>query len=73
MEIKVKVLRLIQTGCVKRIRLACFLREKHIQIEKIISTAFYAANYAGLNEPLRRERLRNMDAANYLYLRRVDD
>ena len=25
--------------------------EKRIQIEKILSTAFYAANYAGLNEP----------------------
>ena len=34
-------LRLVQTGCVKR-----------IQMEKILSTAFYAANYAGLNEPL---------------------
>ena len=26
--------------------------EKCIQIEKILSTAFYAANYSGLNEPL---------------------
>ena len=26
--------------------------EKRTQIEKILSTAFYAANYAGLNEPL---------------------
>ena len=25
--------------------------EKRTQIEKILSTAFYAANYAGLNEP----------------------
>ena len=25
--------------------------KKRTQIEKILSTAFYAANYAGLNEP----------------------
>ena len=32
--------------------LFCSLMQKMEQIEKIRSTAFYAANYAGLNEPL---------------------
>ena len=31
--------------------------EKRTQIEKILSTAFYAANYAGLNEPLASQRI----------------
>ena len=42
-------LRFVQTGCIKCIRLGCFITqcEKCIQIEKILSTAFYTANYAG--------------------------
>ena len=47
-------LRLIQTWCVKRIRLVEFLlRRKCIQIEKILSTAFSATNYTSLKEALR--------------------
>ena len=35
--------------------------KKRIQIEKILSTAFYAANYAGLNEPLRQNKVCKID------------
>ena len=34
--------------------------QKCIQIEKILSTAFYAANYIGLNEHLLRKRMQIM-------------
>ena len=47
-------LRLVQTYHIKFISLGCFVlrMRKMQQIEKVLSTAFYAANYAGTKKPL---------------------